>query len=342
MPRINDQVLDSVFYLYPSVDEAERGEKVGGAGFFVYVPSDVHPNYGFVYAVTNKHVIENPQAPSPVIRLNTSEDTHDTIPLTVQHWIPHQDGDDLSVAQLGGVSPVKYKYRAIQTFRFLTKDVLKAFDIGPGDDVYMVGRFSSYEGEKRNLPSVRWGIISVMPHDDEGVRFEQGGFKQEAFVVEMRSISGYSGSPVIFQFPLALRKHIEQSRRLTPEGWQMNVGPWLLGIDCGHFPLYDAVREKRSPGDKSPYGKTDYVAKSHSGFAIVIPAWKLQELLDLEVFVMARKEANERLARQMENSEVELDVLTPEDEGLTVGEFEEALRRASRKTSTAEEEEGET
>ena len=39
MPRVNDKFLDCVFYLYRSAEAAEKGENLGGAGFWVaYLP----------------------------------------------------------------------------------------------------------------------------------------------------------------------------------------------------------------------------------------------------------------------------------------------------------------
>lgn len=68
MPRIPNRLLDIVVYLYPSVDEAETGEKTGGTGFLVAVASQTHPWLAYTYAVTNSHVIK--EARSPMVRLH--------------------------------------------------------------------------------------------------------------------------------------------------------------------------------------------------------------------------------------------------------------------------------
>jgi hypothetical protein len=111
--------------------------------------------------------------------------------------------------------------------------------------------------------------------------------------------------------------------------------PWLLGVDCGNFKYYDKVYEVEESGDNKRYRETNLEAKSHSGQAIVIPAWKLTELLNDERFVMARKEDDKKRAEAKQNSPVELDVNKPEKaDAFTQESFEEALRRASRKTSS--------
>ena len=72
MPRIGDQILDIVVYLYHSVDEAKAGEKIDGSGFLVGVPSETIEETSTIYAVTNSHVVKK-AGKSPVIRLNTRD-----------------------------------------------------------------------------------------------------------------------------------------------------------------------------------------------------------------------------------------------------------------------------
>jgi hypothetical protein len=60
-------------------------------------------------------------------------------------------------------------------------------NIGVGDEVFMIGRFISHQGLNRSQPLARFGNIAMMP----GERVRDGrGFDVEAFLVEMRSLSG--------------------------------------------------------------------------------------------------------------------------------------------------------
>lgn len=70
MPRIDDRILNSVFYLYPSVEAAEAGDEEGGTGFRVSVASEMHPDRAHLYAVTNAHVV-SPPACASIIRWNS-------------------------------------------------------------------------------------------------------------------------------------------------------------------------------------------------------------------------------------------------------------------------------
>jgi hypothetical protein len=50
-----------------------------------------------------------------------------------------------------------------------------------------------------------------------------------------------------------------------------------LGVDWGNFPIYEKVRE--ADWGKNPV-EEGWVVRSNSGQAMVVPAWRLQELLD--------------------------------------------------------------
>src|SRR5215475_6135267 len=78
MPRLDDQFLDCSIFLYPSVEDAERGERIGGSGFLAsvhglyagpYLPGTDSPISHF-YAVSNRHVVRGriDHKPSPVVR----------------------------------------------------------------------------------------------------------------------------------------------------------------------------------------------------------------------------------------------------------------------------------
>jgi hypothetical protein len=59
MPRIRDTYLDCVIYLYASEADADAGARTGGSGFLVGIKTaDLPRNVVFLYAVTNKHIIE--------------------------------------------------------------------------------------------------------------------------------------------------------------------------------------------------------------------------------------------------------------------------------------------
>src|ERR1700730_13896073 len=88
VPRIPDNLLDCVVYLYPSEAAAEDGERTGGSGFLVgvHIPFEQPPKGFLICVVTNKHVIDGG---SMVVRINTHVGLHDIIALDGRHWFLH-------------------------------------------------------------------------------------------------------------------------------------------------------------------------------------------------------------------------------------------------------------
>jgi hypothetical protein len=218
VPRIPDEYLDCVLYLYPSEADAEDGTRTGGSGFWVGMP--VSSDAWTVYAVTNRHIIEKGNA---VVRLSTQDGRKAIFPTIEQDWVFHPDGDDLAV-----YSPVldtfdlrNCKFNFVRRDHNIDRKTLEVLDIGPGEDAFVVGRFINHEGRQRNLPTARFGCIGQMPW--EPIR-QDTGFMQESFLVEARSIGGYSGSPVF------LHKAFFRSfaRRFISNVYP---GPYLLGVD---------------------------------------------------------------------------------------------------------------
>lgn len=289
MPRISDGLLESVIYLYPSVSSAENGEKLGGSGFLVGIRSEKYPNKAHNYAVTNSHVIR--EGAAPVIRLNTADGQVDILELGIDEWLHHPDGDDVAICPID-ISPEFHQIRRVPPEMFLTKAIIKEHSIGPGDEVFFIGRFISHEGNQRNLPSVRFGNISQMPW--EPIRHPTRGIDQESFLVEARSLSGYSGSPV---FVVILPWSIRPDQQMISSGTR---GPFLLGIDWCHFPDWKQVMQS----DKQIPVPEKWYVEQNSGIAGVVPAWKLAELLDSEDLMRKRKEQEETWKADYEKSDV--------------------------------------
>jgi hypothetical protein len=281
-------LLETVIYLYHSMDEANEGVSSGGAGFLVLVESEQHKPRNHLYAVTNKHVVDEG---ATVVRVNTVDGKTEAIPLARNQWIDHDDSD-LSMAQIEGLHFSVHQIKGIHNTLFLTKPITELMKLSAGDDVFMVGRFVSHDGKQRNQPFVQSGIISLMPTDVETEWDEDGNVTktEELFLVEMRSLSGCSGSPVLFEPPLMSDTH----ERLTLENRELLLRKWLVGVDCGHFKTHEKVMEvKRLRGGKKVYDKTSYEAESNAGQMMVVPAWKIQDLLDSPRFIMARKQVDE-------------------------------------------------
>lgn len=319
MPRISDNYLDCVFYLYSTKSDADKGKRVGGSGFIVRVDAKTLGQAHHLYAVTNWHVIRDG---APVIRINTTDDAFEVLELNASDWIRHKAGDDVAVCPIG-LSSEHYRYRSIPTSLFLNDNLLLMYNIGIGDDVFVVGRFVNHEGRQRNLPSVRFGNIGMMPW--EPIK-KNDGFLQECFLVELRSVGGYSGSPVFVWRPVEGMNFGVTDINYTPA----YTGPWLLGIDSGHLPDYRYVLDNNNRATNSK-------VEIGSGMALVVPAWKLLELLESENFMSQRQQKEEEEQKRLEQEPPAVDdsIITPND-------FEDALRKVSRRIKPSEPDEAST
>jgi hypothetical protein len=283
VPRIPDEYLDCVLYLYPSEADADAGTRTGGSGFWVGVP--ISSKAWAIYAVTNKHIIQNGNS---VVRLSTQDGRKAFFPTVERDWVFHSDGDDLAI-----YSPslehnlANCRLNFVRRERVVDYGRFRVMDVGPGDDVFAVGRFINHEGRQRNLPTARFGCIGQMPW--EPIQ-QDTGFMQESFLVEARSIGGYSGSPVFLHsanFRFGARQIISGPTR----------GPWLLGVNWGHIndwgPVCDASGRPVNPGRPR-----DMQVRTNTGMMAVVPAWKLAELLDGEELARERAATAKKLREE--------------------------------------------
>lgn len=286
MPPIRESILESVFYLYPSRETAEAGERLGGTGFFVSVDSTLTPHRWFVYLVTNSHSVIGREP--RFARFNLKDGETRIYEIESGAWHHHPDGDDLAICP---IMDHDLKQKWINTSLFLTKRIMAVENIGPGDDVYMIGRFMPHSGIELNLPVARFGTIAMKP--SEPIVRPSDGFKQESFLVELRSLPGCSGSPVFVYlapyFPRELKGGKVIVTPVAPEG------PWLLGVDWCHLHDYQEVLDSdRRPTDEG------LTVKMNSGMAGVIPAWKLMELLEMEHIAKGRLEHEQKIIEEKE------------------------------------------
>jgi hypothetical protein len=316
MPAIPQEVLDTVVYLYPDADSAAKGERAGGSGCLVMIPTQLEPfAMGFIYVVTSSHVIREGRASA--FRVNTRDGKLGVIHSTTEGWIHHPYGDDIAVLPINLEYDI-VKAKGIPINWLITKEKIKHYNIGPGDETFIVGRFVNHEGKQQNLPSVRFGQLSMLPI--EPIRTKRG-LLQEVFLVESRSLPGYSGSPV-FISPMPF----SAVRREHPPAM-------LLGIDMGHITDQRPVLSKAETGaqNKQVPANEDWFVETNTGMSLVVPAWKIYETLHVEELVESRKEVLAELERQKNNSPVAFDVAEPEKPAFTQADFEAALTKVSRK-----------
>jgi hypothetical protein len=304
-------------YIYCSLAEAKAGERQGGSGFIVSIPMGRYPEASHPYLVTNRHVIV--KAKTPVVRVNRHDGGIECISTEISQWSFHPDGDDIAVMPIdvGQEYSKQIKFRSVELAIFVTPEIIASEDIGIGDDTIMIGRFINHEGKQQNMPAVRFGNIAMMPKEKI---VSTTGIAQESFLVEIKSLPGYSGSAVILLSPGAgpgspdMSKMRKGQNALTRESdmsftnsenmetlmtFMAPKGPYLLGIDWCH--IHQRVPVLNAHGNES---LEHWYVEQNSGMAGVIPAWKIAETLKCQELIEMRRQVEDRLARRIEESTV--------------------------------------
>jgi len=279
--------------MYDSVEDAKEGKKAGGCGFFVSLASEKHGMQGWAYryAITCLHNIDKGCL---TIRVNTERGGSEEIVTRREDWEDSEENDIAAYAiDLDDTKHVSQsifhrfpaellaKYPRIPMF--ITREIITNEGLGMGDDVFLIGRLIDHSGTQRNTPSARFGHISMMPF--EPIRNLHLRRSVDAFFCEIKSIGGFSGSPVFVHIP-------PLSERPRSKTLSNAKGPWLLGIDWGHTQKPEYVVDDH--GDKTP---EEHRVQRDSGIACVAPAWEIAKLLDCKRFRKQRIEDDKKLGQ---------------------------------------------
>jgi hypothetical protein len=197
--RIPNFMMEGAAFLFPSKAAAEKRAKIGGSAFVVSKlirdSKELAGQELFVpYFVSCKHVVFAAGASMPSVN-RWDGGKPDLIEYEPTDWTEHPDGDDLvAVCAMNKLLPSRHKISHIDSRSIITGEgYANPLEIGAGDQVFMVGRFINHQGHETNRAAARFGSISMMP---EKIWVSRDSRYQDSFAVEMRSRTGFSGSPV--------------------------------------------------------------------------------------------------------------------------------------------------
>jgi hypothetical protein len=284
MPRIPPQVLYSTFGLYHSADDARKGSNSGGTGFFVAYPTGVPLAPSLLYAVTNWHVAV--ESGASVIRMNKIAGGVDIVEFDPGEWEFQPGGPDIAVIPhtMLRVRESVHEIVALHLGLFLSKIEVAQLGIGPGEDVFMLGRFVDHDRPDTNVPAARFGNISMMP---QTIEQRTGAKNLESFILDVHSRTGYSGSPV-FVYRTFGSDLTTDSLIVAPNTHFIK----LLGVHWGQFPeRWEIETGKKISEESVPLSADAKFVKGYSGMTLAIPAWTLREFLDMPKFRNARNVA---------------------------------------------------
>jgi hypothetical protein len=272
--RVPELIIKSVAFISYRHEAALMGEDIdpGATAFYVGYPSSIVPGVRFNYFVTAKHALNNKHGGEIGLLVNSTSSGRIFVPFGKQRWYQHPTDNSVDVLVL----PFEHRadlavhYVAIETF--LGKDHIDNFQggaFGLGNEVFFPGLFEFAPGATRNMPFLRYGNVAMIP---DGPIQVDSGFAG-VYLIESRSISGLSGSPV-FMRPTANLDLWDSAKRKVSGIFPLESYV-LLGMIGGHW-------------DANPHGV-------NMGISWVVPARKILEVLNHPELVAARNEYDERL-----------------------------------------------
>jgi hypothetical protein len=276
--RIPDKLLDPPVFL---AVESSGGLRTAGTGFFLGLRGS-DP-----YLVTARHCVEKAKSFGDLyLRLNKAGGGVEAIKLNPADWhFSEHEADDVAVAPfpfaaaLGvgfDVWPIEIPVWCI------TDEVVEREAVGVGDELIAIGLFTHRDGKHQNRPIVRSGIIAAMP--DEPLEDSNSGLEYDAYLAEVRSIGGLSGSPVFLVLPPG---------RVRPDGTFETDRRvfYLMGIVRGHWDKRSSELADLNEGERE-------TEQLNTGIAIVTPIQKAVDIImNTEELVKDRNDQERQRAK---------------------------------------------
>ena len=226
------------------------------------------------YLITARHCIQRAKRYGNLfLRLNTHSGSAELIDISNLGWVyPNNEATDIAVSEHPFEPDQAYFDAApIPDDMFHEPELLKSTEVGIGDEIIIAGLFRERRGEQRNVPIVRSGILAAMP--DEPLMDNDTGLPYDAYLAEVRSLGGLSGSPVVVACGPA---------RLMQSG-AIGIGLtfFLLGVIRGHW-------DYQAP-EMIPSFVGDDLSQVNMGIAIVTPFEEARRILYSEEFIKDRR-----------------------------------------------------
>jgi hypothetical protein len=269
---IPDKIRKSVVFL--GIEKVDKTTKPVGTALLVGNTRDIDETekLTFLYLFTAKHVIDRAKGTLVEylsVRFNLKDGSACWKKCRFSNWKFHPSNPTVDVAILrlylaGDEDVIIYPSDEI-----LSEMELRGKGLGLGDEVFLTGLFWPHEGRGRSIPLVRTGNIAAMP--EEPIPTEDFG-SIEAYLIEIRSISGLSGSPVFAYLGPSQSGSVTKLRRSPEGGDWIDSEFYLFGLLHGHF---DAAQEERQRFIEDATEKIQL----NVGIAIVVPGDKIIEVL---------------------------------------------------------------
>jgi hypothetical protein len=261
----------------------ERGVFVPRATAFLVQSHSKDDDQAFPHLVTAEHVISGMQTKGLDIhiRVNLKSEVapgEDAAVVSLKgqsDWWFHPDASqqtDVAIATLAlNLDLADHDYIPIPEYAWSEMEPgPKPRAPGLGDEVFIIGLFRSHYGRQRNRPIIRIGNISALP--EEPVHTKYAGYI-DAYLIEARSISGLSGSPVFASIDATPSFQFLRDPRFQTNPDEVHWARYhFLGLMHGHFDLENLTEDSVVEDAAESRG-------INSGIGLVIPASKVLETL---------------------------------------------------------------
>ena len=324
--RIPDELIKSVCFISVKLPDGDGKFLMTtlGTGFFVELTEG---DYSCRYLITAKHVLDDAKrinVDTVFLRVNVKNGRYKYLDVKLNDLWFKWGNDAIDFVALSlKIDWKDLDQKCLPLESFATNEVISREWVGLGDDVFVVGLFRFRKGKERNLRILRTGIISAMP--DEPIPYKNKGVF-DAYLVELRSIGGLSGSPVFL--------YLDKKNRPVPT---TENAIYLLGIIRGHWNLKSETDEVENDVSLG-FSKGENL---NVGIAMVTPAQEVFELLMTPEHVDMRKKWIDKY--EDKNSFVEDGVTNVIDGDLFTKEvFLNDLKKATQRISPSDQETKET
>jgi hypothetical protein len=252
-----------------------RGGKpvIGGTAFFVELDETacLVLTAGHVIDMVKKHCPGSPV----ILWFSTPDEAHPIEEMSTDpdDWLGHPDKSaNVDAVVCKKRFPIRTSNHLVITRQmFITDRFIRRYDVGAGDDLYFPGLFVRHALTAHLDPILRVGTVASMPRDL--VKSALG--PTHAYLAEVRSIGGFSGSPVFLHMD-TWRVTAAMTDDVIPE---LPVGDAFFGLIHGHFDTTATL-------SGNPLDLTEV----NMGIAVIAPAQRILEVIDQpEVEKMRKK-----------------------------------------------------
>jgi hypothetical protein len=233
-----------------------------------------------VFVITARHVIDAIPRDQLAIRLNRKSGGAESLRVhqaaTIMRFRPR--AIDLAFIAMD-IDPSIYDVTALEIDKSKWNAEMESAGTTPhaGDQIAVVGLYTSHYGKEKNAPVVRIGHLASL-HNDEPVLTHRGYVP--AFLAEVHSIAGLSGSPVYWSPPGGDEKVIKAQLALGILVGYHTTRTRGEEIEVPKLQPLDLAVDFENEGDGEDDAK--WSDENRTGFGVVLPIGMIFQAFELE------------------------------------------------------------